>query len=146
MRPLLVLWFAVALGASAGAQTTGLAERTALAHVAARSGGEAVVTGVSRSGRSRLTYVYLRPAGGGVADDAALVVVDAAGVGVYARGTVEAGAAESDAERERPAELALGRAQPNPTRSAPRRRSRTVFPTPPRSDSRSATPSGARSP
>ena len=35
-----------------------------------------------------------------------------------ARGTVEAGAAESDAERERPAELTLGRAQPNPVRAS----------------------------
>ncbi|HEX9950604.1 MAG TPA: hypothetical protein VGB53_02465, partial [Rubricoccaceae bacterium] len=109
MRPLLIVWLVVASAVCAvpvAAQTGRPAERTALAHVASRSGAEAVVTGVSRSGRSGLTYVYLRPAVGGVevVDDPALVVVDGAGAVVYARGTVEAGAVESDAERLGPAE------------------------------------------
>ena len=87
-----------------------VAAQTDRAEAVARSTvqGEAVVTGTSRSGRSGLTYVYIRPAVGGieVADDPALVVVDDNGIIVYRHGTLEAGAVESDAERLAPAEAA----------------------------------------
>ncbi len=92
-----VLALLAALALRCAAAQTSTAARTAAAHAEARSGAAAVVTGESRSGRSGLTYVWLRPAVDGVevADDPALVVLDDAGAVVHTRGEIAGGAVES---------------------------------------------------
>ena len=85
--------------------------RAAVAHLQGRAGAArgtagVAVTDASRSERSGLTYVYARPAVDGVevADDPALVVVDAAGEIVYEGGALVAGVVESGQDVIGPAE------------------------------------------